>query len=59
MKQRVLQNGRLLASLESALAKRYDMRPLWEEADPQGFLARHGSEFAGYVCSARNGPMPP
>ena len=55
MKQRVLQNGRLLASLETTLAQRYDIHPLWGEADPQAFLARHGGEFTGYVCSARHG----
>ena len=55
MKQRVLQNGRLLASLEATLAQRYDIHPLWSEADPQGYLAGHGAEFTGYVCSARQG----
>lgn len=55
MKHRVLQNGRLLASVETALAERYDVHPLWREADPQAFLARHGGEFTGYVSSARYG----
>ncbi len=55
MKHRVLQNGRLLASVETALAGRYDLHPLWREADPQAFLARHGGEFTGYVSSARYG----
>lgn len=55
MKQRVLQNGRLLASVETALAEWYDLHPLWREADPQAFLARHGGEFTGYVSSARYG----
>jgi hydroxypyruvate reductase len=55
MKQRVLQNGRLLASLEATLAQRYDIHPLWREADPHGYLARDGAEFTGYVCSARQG----
>jgi hydroxypyruvate reductase len=52
MKQRVLQNGRLLASLEATLAERYDIHPFWREADKQAFLARHGNEFTGYVASA-------
>ena len=34
---------------------RYDVHPLWKEADPQAFLARHGHEFSGYVTSARFG----
>ena len=55
MKHRLLQNGRLLASLESALAERYDLHPLWKESDPKDFLARHGSEFTAYVSSARYG----
>lgn len=55
MKQRVLQNGRLLPSLEAALAERYDLHPLWREADPDAFLAAHGGDFAGYVASARLG----
>lgn len=32
MKERVLQNGRLLPALEAALAERYDIHPLWREA---------------------------
>jgi lactate dehydrogenase-like 2-hydroxyacid dehydrogenase len=55
MKERVLQNGRLLASLEATLAERYDVHRLWTEADPRAFLARRGSEFTGYVCSASQG----
>jgi hydroxypyruvate reductase len=55
MKERILQNGRLLPSLESALAERYDLHPLWREADPQAWLARHGSAFSGYIASARLG----
>ena len=59
MKQRVLQNGRLLAALETTLAERYDIHPLWLESDPKAFLARHGGGFTGYVCSARNGADAP
>lgn len=55
MKERVLQNGRLLPALEAALAERYDVHPLWREADPQAFLAARGGEFAGYIASARLG----
>lgn len=55
MKERLLQNGRLLPALEADLAGRYDLHPLWREADPQAFLAAHGGEFAGYIASARLG----
>lgn len=55
MKERVLQNGRLLPALEADLTARYDVHPLWREADPQAFLAAHGREFAGYIASARLG----
>ncbi|HWI81001.1 2-hydroxyacid dehydrogenase [Ramlibacter sp.] len=55
MKERVLQNGRLLPALEAALAQRYDLHPLWQERDPQAFLARHGADFRGYIASARYG----
>ncbi|HEY0885293.1 MAG TPA: 2-hydroxyacid dehydrogenase [Ramlibacter sp.] len=55
MKERVLQNGRLLPALEANLAGRYDVHPLWREADPRAFLAAHGGEFAGYIASARLG----
>jgi hydroxypyruvate reductase len=55
MKQKILQNGRLLPALEAALAERYDVHPLWREADPREFLARHGAQFQGYIASARYG----
>lgn len=55
MKERVLQNGRLLPALEAALADRYELHPLWREADPQAFLAAHGADFTGYIASARLG----
>lgn len=55
MKERVLQNGRLLPALEADLAGRYDVHALWREADPQAFLAAHGGEFTGYIASARLG----
>lgn len=55
MKPRILQNGRLMASLESALAERYDLHPLWREADPKRFLAAHGGAFVGLATSARFG----
>ncbi len=55
MKARVLQHGRLMASLESELAERFDLHPLWKEADRTAFLAAHGHEFVGLATSARFG----
>jgi lactate dehydrogenase-like 2-hydroxyacid dehydrogenase len=55
MKPRVLQHGRLMASLESALAEHFDLHPLWSEVDPRAYLAAHGHEFAGLATSARFG----
>jgi len=55
MKPRVLQHGRLMATLERALAEHFDVHPLWQEADPKAFLAAHGGEFAGLATSARFG----
>ncbi len=55
MKARVLQHGRLMASLESELAERFDLHPLWKEADRKAFLAAHGHEFVGLATSARFG----
>ena len=54
-KTRVLQHGRLLPALEARLAETYDLHPLWEEADPEAFLAAHGGEFTALVTSARHG----
>lgn len=55
MRPRVLQHGRLLPALETRLAETYDIHPLWEEKDPQAFLAAHGGAFAGLATSARFG----
>jgi hydroxypyruvate reductase len=52
MKPRILQAGRLLASLEQRLAAEFDLHLLASEPDPQAFLAAHGSEFVGFVSSA-------
>jgi hydroxypyruvate reductase len=46
-KTKVLQHGRLLPALEARLAERYDLHPLWNEADPKAFLAARGGEFDG------------
>jgi lactate dehydrogenase-like 2-hydroxyacid dehydrogenase len=55
LKPRLLQHGRLMASLEAALAEHFDLHPLWREADPRAFLATRGGEFAALVTSARTG----
>ncbi|SNS51516.1 Lactate dehydrogenase [Noviherbaspirillum humi] len=55
MNKTILQHGRLLPSLEAALAGEFDIHPLWAESDPQAFLARHGGRFAGLVTSAQVG----
>jgi hydroxypyruvate reductase len=52
---RILQQGRLLPYLEQALAQRYDLHPLYNEADPAAFLRAHGAEFVGLATSARFG----
>lgn len=55
MKPRLLQHAQIPPLLDTELNTRFDVHPLWQEADPQGFLARHGAEFTGYVTSARFG----
>ena len=55
MSFRILQNGRLLPSIETTLAQDFDVHPLWQEADPTAYLAAHGHEFVGLVTSARFG----
>ena len=47
MKQRVLQYGRLMPSLEKQLAEAFDLHRLVDEADPKAFLAQRGGEFTG------------
>jgi lactate dehydrogenase-like 2-hydroxyacid dehydrogenase len=55
LKPRILQHGRLMASLEAALAEHFDVHPLWRENDRKAFLAAHGAEFVGLATSARYG----
>ncbi|HYJ99134.1 MAG TPA: 2-hydroxyacid dehydrogenase [Burkholderiaceae bacterium] len=47
MKQRVLQYGRLMPSLEKQLAEAFDVHRFVDEADPKAFLAQRGGEFTG------------
>jgi len=54
-KPRLLQHGRLMPALESQLQADFDIHPLWNDADPSGFLASRGGEFVGLVTSARTG----
>lgn len=49
---RLLQAGPLLPALEQALAERYAVQRLSDQADPSAFLAAHGADFVGYVTSA-------
>jgi lactate dehydrogenase-like 2-hydroxyacid dehydrogenase len=55
MKPRILQIGRLMASLEGALAQDFDVHLLANETDPKAFLAQRGKEFVGVITSARFG----
>jgi len=55
MKHRLLQQGRMLPSLEARLAETYDLHRLIDEPDPKAFLAAHGGEFVGLVTTAANG----
>src|SRR5256885_2810237 len=55
MKPRVIQIGRLQASVESALAEEFDTHPLWRETDAAGFLAKQGKQFVGMATSAKFG----
>ncbi len=55
MKTKLLQHGRLPPAIESRLAQAYDLHPLWTEADPKGFLARHGDGFTALATNAISG----
>lgn len=47
----ILQTGKLLASCEAALAERYTVHKLHEEADPQAWLAANGSRIRAHAGS--------
>jgi len=55
MKPRIIQIGRLQASLERALDEEFDTHALWRESDPAAFLAQYGGQFAGMATSIRLG----
>jgi hydroxypyruvate reductase len=55
MKPRLLQIGRLMPSLEAALAEQFDLHAMWREADRKAFLAARGGQFVGLATSARFG----
>ena len=55
MKPRILQYVRVVPHLEQALAQRYDVKLLPEEANPHAWLQAHGHEFVGLVTSAKFG----
>lgn len=52
---KLLMNGRLLPRLEALLAEKYALCPLWQQSEPEAFLAQHGHEFVGLVTSAKTG----
>ena len=47
----ILQTGKLLASCEAALAERYTVHKLHEQADPQAWLAEHGAKIRAHAGS--------
>ena len=51
MKDRVLQYGRLMPSLEKQLAETFDWHRLVDEADPKAFVAERGREFVGLATA--------
>jgi len=55
MKHRLLQLVPLSPALDTALAATYAVHPLWQEADPEAFLARQGADFVGLATSAPAG----
>ncbi len=55
MKPQVLQHLHMPPLLATPLHAHYDVHPLWQEANPQAFLAQHGHRFSGYVTTARFG----
>jgi hydroxypyruvate reductase len=55
MKIKLLQHTDLQPLDATTLNTRYDVHPLWQEADSQAFLAQYSHEFTGYVTSARFG----
>ena len=51
----IAQHGRLLASLEAALAERYDVLALWQHADRDAAIRAHGGGVRALVTSAAVG----
>ena len=47
----ILQTGKLLASCEAALAQRYTVHKLHEQADPKAWLAENGGRIRGHAGS--------
>ena len=47
----ILQTGKLLASCEAALAERYTVHKLHEQADPKAWLAENGSRIRAHAGS--------
>ncbi|OEO25430.1 hydroxyacid dehydrogenase [Pseudomonas sp. J237] len=51
----VLQVGALTERFNQRLADEYNVTALWQQTDPQAFLAQHGGEFEVVATSARFG----
>jgi len=54
-REQILQTLAVTAELSAALAERYDVHPLWKEADPAAFVAQHGARFSGLATTAMAG----
>ncbi len=52
LKPAILQNARLSAECEAALAGEFVVHPLWKETDAARFLTKRGGEFVGVVTTA-------
>ncbi len=52
MKPKILQTGSLSPYFDAAVARSFDVYPLWTQADPAGYLARHGSAIEGMATLA-------
>lgn len=53
-KDRVLQIGPITPPLDARLAEAFDIHPLWQEQDPQAFLAEHGAGFRAAATHVRH-----
>ena len=54
-RHRILQAGRVMPELETALAAQFDCHLLTAQPDPKAFLAEHGPSFHAMVTTSKNG----